>query len=441
MAKFLFALVGLLFLIHTAHTEPSQYCNFMSGQDEPGANDFCMAVSTYQNQSSNLHDLHITLNVYRPQHNALGWTAIGIGSGMAQSLDFIVYGDPENRVGPVLTVRRSNGHWEPDMFDSATNKGSIRVELLEATWNSSPLGSSSKAPVMAAQMSFICYSCDSGLDPDLEPLASVSTPFQPWIWAKNSEQRLPEYSEATTLETHSLKTGYGSFSVDMTRNIAPVDEAPSSPTIRPGINAIGASETNGQSASSKRPGFSPSPHTIKAAVHGFLMALAFLLLLPCGVLAISSGHPKAFRYHWIVQTAAMACISVGLVLGLLLRSRLDTTHQKLGLATVVAIGLQAALGLCHHIQFLRVPRRTWISHTHIHLGGVTLLAGYCSALTGLILHDSPVFQYAIIGILALAEVVWILVAKFRTCQKPAWEAEKDGSGQSDTYQLLKEEDE
>ncbi|KAK0707794.1 hypothetical protein B0H67DRAFT_588617 [Lasiosphaeris hirsuta] len=386
-----------------------------------------MAVSTYGNESSNSHDLHITLNVYRSANQALGWTALGIGSGMAQSLSFIVYGDPRSRASPVLSVRRSDGHWEPSLFDDSANKGGIRVELVEARWDSS-----------VARVSIICYSCDSGLDPDLEPLVSTSTRSQPWIWAKNTEQRLSEYSEKATLEMHSLKVGWGSFFVDMAHTLGSVDEAPSMPTIRPDTSAIGASETKGESAPPERHhhGSSPSSHTVKAALHGFLMALAFLLLLPCGVLAMLSGHPKAFHLHWVVQVAAMACISVGFVMGLFLRGGLNTTHQLLGLGTVFAIGVQAALGFSHHVQFLRIRRRTWMARTHIHLGRVVLFAGYCSVLTGLLLHGSPVFQFVVIGIIVLVEVGWIIGTALRG--KPKVE-NLDGSRQSDTYHLLKDE--
>lgn len=440
MAKLLFALVGLLFIFGTAYTEPSQYCNFMSGRDHPGTNDFYMAVATYRNQSSKLHDLHIAFHVFRPQESALGWTAIGIGSGMAQSLTFIVYGDPRSGLGPVVSVHRAIGHWEPSKFDTTANGGKIQISLLNATWSPTPVGSSSTDPVMGARITLVCYSCDSGLDRDLEPILSVSAQFQPWIWAKNSEQRLAEYSEDSTLEMHSLKWGWGRFLMNMAPTIGSASEGPSPPTIKPGIKAIGVSETKGQSAPPRKHGFPPSSHTAKAALHGFFMALAFLLLLPCGVLAMVSSSPStAFRLHWIMQLSAIACIAVGLPLGLLLRDRLDAAHQMLGLATVVAVGAQATMGFCHHVQFLRVPRRTWISHAHVYLGRAVLVAGHCSVLTGLLLHDSPIFQYVITGIIALAEEGWIIGTILWARRKLAWETE-DCSSRSDTYQLLKEED-
>lgn len=127
---------------------------------------------------------------------------------------------------------------------------------------------------------------------------------------------------------HSLKAGFGTFYVDMKRNLAPVGEAPSVPVIQPGVKSIGPSETKNATIMSKHRTPWELPYRTKTSSHGFFMALAFLLLLPSGVLAILSGNAKAFQHHWTVQVAGMGCIAVGFVLGFLLRgARLNTTHQ------------------------------------------------------------------------------------------------------------------
>lgn len=344
-----------------------------------------MALSTHQNQSTGLHDLYITLDVYR--RTGLGWTAVGIGSGMAQSLDFIVYGDPKT-TDPVLSVRRSDGHWMPSPFE-AINKGKIQVELVTSAWHSDS----------SARMLFICYSCDSGLDPDLGPLVSLSS--QPWIWAKNDNQLLSDYSEEVSLDMHAFGSGYGSFSIDMVQTIT---DTAFWPKIEPGSRA-GSTERKDSSTSFEKLG-QPS---IKVASHGFSMALA-VSLLPCGAFAILSGHPKAFLYHWVIQLTAAGSISLGLVLGFLLRPRLETTHQKIGVATVVAIATQAVFGVCHHIMFRRVGR-TWVTYVHRYLGRLTMVAGYGSAATGLVLHRAPISQFVILGFIVAAEVGWFIRLK------------------------------
>jgi len=427
MTGLLVALLGLLFFGTISSAEASQYCNFEAGKDEPAANDLCMAVSTYRNQSNNEHDLHVAIQVYRRQHSALGWTSIGIGNGMAHALTFIIYGDPKSSSGPTLSVRRAFGHWEPELFDEAVNKGRVRVQQLESTWNSTS-GS-------VAQLSFICYSCDTGLDPDLDPLVSTTTDSQPWIWAKNDGQRLSDYSRGASLEMHSHKNGYGIFYVDMKHNLAPASEAPSVPVVHPGVKSIGASETKNMTTVAESVTPWQLSYTTKVSFHGFFMSLAFLLLLPAGVFAILSGSLKAFQHHWKVQVAGIACISVGMILGFLLRGfRMNTTHQWLGLATVVAVGTQAALGVSHHLRFLQIRRRTWMSHIHIHLGRGVLVSGYCSVFTGLVLHRAGIFQFVVTGAIVVSEVGWILVTILRARKGP-----EDSAGQKDTYQLLKEE--
>lgn len=241
------------------------------------------------------------------------------------------------------------------------------------------------------------------------------------------------------IESHST-AGWGYFFVDMARSVT---TTPGSPSIRPGVTAAGASETKDDlsplgRSSRARAGFA---HVVKTALHGFFMALAFLLLLPAGVLAMVSRHAGAFRRHWIAQAVAMACISVGLVLGLLLRPRLSTTHQLLGVATISAVGVQAALGAAHHMQFVRAPRRTWMARVHAPLGRLVLLAGYASVLTGLVLHRAPVFQFVVTGAIAAAEVLWMAVMAVRKRKESAWEKEGGKSADVETYQLLKEEEE
>ncbi|KAK3367202.1 hypothetical protein B0T24DRAFT_635232 [Lasiosphaeria ovina] len=367
---------------------------------------------------------------------------------MVQALMFIVYGDPHSSSTkkPVLSVRRSTGHREPALYDAAANEGRMQVSVLDASWN---LSSSSAT----ARLSFVCYACDSGLAPDLDPLLSASGSAEPWVWARNAEQHFDEdapATEASALKFHTSARGWGRFYVDVARTVV-LDGTlpPSALAIKAGVSMVGASEMKAGEASpfggSGRAGSSASSSSyhVQAAQHGFFMALAFLLLLPSGVLALESGHASAFRHHWMVQVAGMVCVSVGLVLGLLLRGAdLDSTHQKLGLATVVSIGVQGGLGVWHHVQYLRSPRPTWMARVHVCLGRVVLLAGYGAMLTGLLLHGSPLFLYVVTGVIVAAEA-GCMVGKvlWRACprRKAGWVSGEEFSKQTDAYLPLKNE--
>lgn len=331
---------------------------------------------------------------------------------MAQSLSFIVYGDHfGGGDGPILSVRRLNGHWEPQPFDSAANTSDIKVLPLTSAWNTQSL--SAEVNLTVSELTFICYSCDTGPDSDLEPLVSLKSISQPWIWAKNTEQRLAEFSQSSALEMHSLKNGWGAFYMDMTQTVALTAKEDPAPAIKPGVSAF-ASSTTDRSLSPDEPPKKASLHRTQASLHAFFMSLAFLLLFPGGLIAILSNHPKAVQCHWMLQVAAMTSVFIGLVLGLFLKPRLTASHQKLGLATALSVGLQAAIGACHHVTFFRSHRGKWFSDAHVWLGRMVMGAGYCSILTGLMLHATPVLTYVVVGVVMASNLGWIVWARLRS---------------------------
>lgn len=408
--------------------QSAQYCNFPAGQQHPSENDFCIAVRAQRNHTTSHGDLYITIHVYRNDEKTLGWTALGIGASMAQSLSFIVYGDPDSGESPILSVRRLNGHWEPQAIDSAANTSEIKVLLSAAAWNTHSLNA--EVELTVSEVTFICFSCDTGLDSDLEPLVSLGSFSQPWIWAKNTEQRLAEFSDTSTLEMHSLKNGWGAFYMDMTQTVALIAKEAVAPAIKPDVSAVATSATD-RSLSPDEPPKRASLYRTQASLHGFFMSLAFLLLFPCGVLAILSSHPSAVQRHRMLQVAAMVSVFIGCVLGLFLQPHLPAAHQKLGFATSISVGLQALIGMYHHVTFLRRHRRTWVSDAHVYLGRVVLGAGYCSIVTGLLLHKTPMLTYVVVGAIMASNLGWIVWAKLHS-EEPCVHA--------GAYQLVKAED-
>lgn len=53
------------------------------------------------------------------------------------------------------------------------------------------------------------------------------------------------------------------------------------------------------------------------AMHGALLAFAFLLLMPTAIFFIRSQHKLAFRIHWMLQVASFTTVMVGIGLALL----------------------------------------------------------------------------------------------------------------------------
>jgi hypothetical protein len=51
-------------------------------------------------------------------------------------------------------------------------------------------------------------------------------------------------------------------------------------------------------------------------------------------------------------------------------------HYYIGSALFFAIGVQALLGYYHHVLFVKLRQRTYISYAHIILGWAAMCAGW-----------------------------------------------------------------
>ena len=88
-------------------------------------------------------------------------------------------------------------------------------------------------------------------------------------------------------------------------------------------------------------------------------------------------------------------------------SAMFTTHQFLGRTIVAFLLIQILLGWWHHVTFVRIRARTWVSYAHIWLGRMEMIGG-CGigmALTG---YDSLSIEMVAGFILmeALAVTFW-----------------------------------
>lgn len=396
----------IILLVNHVTAEPVQYCKYGAETNEI---DFCMGMLLHHNQSTTSHDLYLSMSITRPGGTSLGWTALGLGEVMEGSLMFIVYGDPMSSEQPIVSIRKSLGHKQPTLVTREDmNGGDLRV--MRSDWLESPSSPGSAV----AMVSLVCYSCH--LWPGTE--ISVNSRSQPWIWAWNSRQEIPVYTYDAHLQMHVHHAGaggWGNFYVDMASSVNNWRNAPSFPPIKAGLHAFGASESPRISLAY---GMSWFKHNPTLHFHGGIMATTFLALFPAGVLAMRCGRTGAFRYHWILQLVASGLTTLGLVLGLLLRPRIDTLHQTLGIILVAFLGVQSILGWRHHMTFLRLHRRTWLSHSHVWLGRLMLIGGWSNLLTGLALVGySGLFLSvggSLMGFEAVGLAAWLWWLKYRS---------------------------
>lgn len=437
-----FAAWALASLALPALAEPVQYCR--NGYRE-GQIDFCVGISTYQNATTQKSDVFFSLSI--PRSSALGWTALGTGAAMAGSLMFIVYGDPTS-APPVVSIRTIDGHHQPHPIDGNTLPSGASVQLLHSAWQPVPkpkLASRhedepdyprppSVPASHTAEIALACYGCGAGAP------VSARTHSQPFIWAWNDRQdfggEFPLDARLDMHRHHSGSGGFGTFYVDMARSVIAASDpaAAKAPGIQPGAgqNRVGTSdEPIGVEGLFKSMKERPLPRA-----HGFLMGVAFLVGFPLGVVLMRAAGGNPFKRHWMVQMAATALTWLGVAVGAVMTGGRPpkSVHQWVGVVIALSLGVQAVLGWRHHVLFLRIRRRSGVSHAHIWIGRAALLAGWFNVLSGLRHSGHGGLTVGLVAGLVVVEAVGVSVWVFRARRRAA--AALKGPGQGEAHALM-----
>lgn len=401
----------------------AQYC--LDGRDDHGPH-FCVATNMYHNHSTSSHDMHFTIETRRPVNETLaglGWLAIGSGAVMSGSLMLVIYGDPIAEKGPFVSARGvqiGQGHTQPDVLsetDASKNSG-VLVQQLSSSWTrEKPDGDEEESYI--GRIEIACYSCDQWNG----HAYSASETSMAMVWAFNEYADMAPFAWDQPLQRHVGVNGFGNFYANL--EAATSHHANGPPKIDQTADSINADNAH---IMVKKPSFFQKLKSRPAAyIHGFVMAVAFLLLFPAGVVGIRSGLSKAFKYHWSIQAGAMAFATLGASLGIYMsRGNLfGSAHQKIGLAVCALLFAQAASGWWHHVQFVKMQRRTWVSYGHMALGWAILVGGWANAVTGSMLFGvGRLGLFVLIGLIAtellgLATLAYIARAKRRQDQAQA----------------------
>lgn len=373
----------------------AQYC--VDGWHERGPK-FCMAANMYHNHSTSAHDMLVTIEVHRPATDAhglasKGWLAVGSGAVMSGALMFVVYGDPVTGQGPFVSGRGvplQRGHEQPHVLsqhDASQNSG-VLVHQLSGEWRAGDNGTHVGVLKMA------CYACNKWNG----HAVSAEETSQAMIWAFNPTEDMAPYAWDQPLRKHVGVNGWGNFYANL--EASTTHHADGAPAVVAGGKMINTSTSHITVA--KPTFFQRLKARPVAHIHGFVMVLAFIVLFPLGVVGIRSGFTKAFKYHWTIQVAAVAVAATGAGLGISMSAGnlFGSAHQKIGLAVVALLLVQMASGWWHHVLFVKIRRRTWVSYGHMSLGWAILLGGWANVVTG-----SMLFGLGKTGLYALAAFI------------------------------------
>ncbi|CRG85636.1 hypothetical protein PISL3812_02677 [Talaromyces islandicus] len=315
-----------------------QYCS-----DEPP---FCVGVTLQQNSSTDAHDVYMTLTA-TPSETG-GWTSVGFGSAMKDSLMFIIHAAAPDSDSLVTSVRTAEGHVMPTPLTEHTNNIQVlRTAVSETQY--------------FAQ--FACYACDTWSPAEIDVQGNSS-----FIYAANTQQAFSSAGDgdanANNLQVHNH---HGVLIGDLSAAWKAHEDD--------GIPEIQGTETIGFSHVPHHHGgdddealFSP------VRVHGVIMTTAFMGLFFAGNLTIRLPLLRAFKYHWVIQLSA-SVLALGSALYMFLRASHLGTHKIIGLVVVCALIAQAAAGYKHHIDFVRIRRKTVFSLAHRWLGRSIFVAG------------------------------------------------------------------
>jgi hypothetical protein len=332
---------------------------------------FCMAVSTKTNTTTQGRDIFVSLSA-QPSENG-GWTAVGIGQAMAGALMFLIYSDT-SRDSVTASIRTTSSHVMPTVLTAnMTEVAVIQAELL------------TESNDYYAQ--FVCYSCDQWWPKKID-MASTS---QPWIFASNSKQI---FYTAEIDANQMIHDSYGALVVDMPSTLIP-DEQDPIPSIQPGGQSFGVSLIGETSMKEKTKG--PWPSAVQ--LHGTVMTISFMMLFGAGGLIIRLPLAHSFRYHWIVQLTA-SVLAIGSALLMLLRAKHLGPHKIIGLVVVSALLVQVPLGYQHHAIFVKRRRQSVYTILHRWLGRAVLCLGIFNVGTGMYYQ----------GWSTLALIAWLVVA-------------------------------
>jgi hypothetical protein len=158
------------------------------------------------------------------------------------------------------------------------------------------------------------------------------------------------------------------------------------------------------------------------------MTSSFLILYPLGVYFLRTPRPTAFNLHWTINSLGSVSAGLGAIVGFINSRSISITHQYVGILIVCGLAVQTVLGWRHHIIYLQVQRKTWMSSVHMWLGRVVLPMGMINVITGLLLRQYGWLTVSLTIALAAVEVLVLTLVVGRARMRRGGDGGVEGQG-------------
>ncbi|KAH6674318.1 hypothetical protein B0J14DRAFT_36698 [Halenospora varia] len=301
------------------------------------------------------------------------WFAIGMGNDkMENSLMFMAYTDPTGK-NITLSPRLSYKEVEPSYTDS------IKMEIF---------GPSGQIVNGMRQVYAKCSNCQSWKGGSINRTNTA----QKFIWAIGPNGNLGTSDLTAGTKRHST---YGVFHMDMTGAVGGLgnDRVP---------RVASENDPNTKQVSSK------NDHDFSAALHACIMILAFVGLMPIGVMILRVLNSP--RWHGYNQALSLVVGIIGAGLGFYISTMYNrskgfkSVHQIIGIIVTIMMIAQFVLGFLHHHMFKKTNAPTKLAPVHVWLGRVVIPLGIADGFLGFPLALNSKFNWVLLA-LVLAVVL------------------------------------
>jgi len=224
----------------------------------------------------------------------------------------------------------------------------------------------------------------------------------PWIGAWRKGSALATTNKGVSITQHG-GGDHTQFTLDLTQATIASDSNPfltSRETTGGGSGSGSGAGSGGGNGITIGEGGS-SRATILAA-HGIIGALVMAVLYPLGSLLMPLLGRWWVHAAWQFVSFCLMWVAFGLGVQSAKDSGIlfDQAHTILGTVVICLFAVQPVLGFVHHRQYVKIQRRSAVSHAHIWFGRVLIVLGIVNGGLGLQLADernSLVIAYSVVA--------------------------------------------